>query len=127
MDSDDTLIILRPRQRRDQPRQPTGTLRLLLWAVVFVLGLCVPMAAFGKQPSSPVDLNRATLDELMKLPGIGKLKAEAIVRHRQARPFARPSDLMRVRGFGRGTYRRVKPYIVIGSPAAVVDPKAPAT
>ncbi len=87
-------------------------MRALFWLVV-ALGLALPAPLLGKAPPGPVDLNRATVVELMQLPGVGRHRAEAIVRARQARPFARPADLLRVKGFGRGTFRRLKPYILV--------------
>lgn len=50
---------------------------------------------------APVDLNRATVDELDKLPGVGPSTAAAIVAHRdQHGPFRSVDDLLQVRGIG---------------------------
>jgi competence protein ComEA len=52
-------------------------------------------------PAGPVDVNRATAEELDKLPGIGPTTAAAIVDHREQNgPFARVDDLEAVRGIG---------------------------
>jgi competence protein ComEA len=52
-------------------------------------------------PEALVDLNRAGVDELDELPGIGPATAAAIVAHRQrAGPFASVDDLLDVRGIG---------------------------
>ena len=55
----------------------------------------------GSTPSAPVDLNRATVDELDVLPGIGPATAAAIVAYReQVGPFAAVDDLLKVQGIG---------------------------
>ena len=51
-----------------------------------------------------VDINTAGLDELMALPGIGEVRAQAILDDRAANgPFRWPEDLIRVKGIGEGT------------------------
>ena len=53
-------------------------------------------------PSAPVDVNRATEDELRTLPGIGGVLAARIVEARERDgPFTSVDDLRRVRGVGR--------------------------
>lgn len=55
-------------------------------------------------PVTPLDLNRATEAELLRLPGIGPAKARAIVAYRQTRgSFASVADLVRVPGIGPAT------------------------
>lgn len=52
-------------------------------------------------PSGPLDLNRATADQLDELPGVGPSTAAAIVEHRTANgPFSSIEDLLDVRGIG---------------------------
>ncbi len=52
-------------------------------------------------PAGPVDLNRATADELEELPGVGPATATAIVTERERNgPFVDVDDLDRVPGIG---------------------------
>ena len=54
-------------------------------------------------PSGKINLNTATMEELMTLPGIGEKRAAAIVADREANgPFRVPEDLTRVDGIGEG-------------------------
>jgi competence ComEA-like helix-hairpin-helix protein len=72
----------------------------------------------------PVDLNRATLEELQHLPGIGPRKAEAIVDLRKKRPFTRVTQLLEVKGVGRKTLERLKPWVFV-APAVPMTTGAP--
>jgi competence protein ComEA len=55
----------------------------------------------GDQPAGPVDVNRATADELDELPGVGPATAAAIITERTRNgPFASVDDLDRVPGIG---------------------------
>ena len=50
-----------------------------------------------------VNINTAGLEELMTLPGIGEVRARAILENREANgPFVYPEDLTRVKGIGEG-------------------------
>ena len=54
-------------------------------------------------PAGKVDLNTATAEELMTLPGIGEKRAADIIADREANgPFRIPEDLTRVSGIGEG-------------------------
>ena len=64
----------------------------------------------------PLDLNRATPAELETLPGIGPTRAQAIVARRDRRPFRRVGELVRIRGIGRKTLRRLRKHLVVRRP-----------
>ena len=69
-------------------------------------GGSAPVGAEGQSPSTitgKLDLNTATVDELEALPGIGGVRAAAIVEHRNTHgPFERVDDLVEVSGIGDG-------------------------
>ena len=69
-----------------------------------------------RQGAEPLDLNRATADQLEALPGIGPVLAQRIVLDRQqSGPFRLPEDLLRVRGIGPRLLERLRPWIAVGS------------
>jgi len=65
-----------------------------------------------------IDPNTATVASLRRLSGIGRVKAEAIVSHRdQHGPvFREPDDLESVPGIGPETVRRTAPYLEVSQP-----------
>lgn len=68
-------------------------------------------AASPKSSEGVVNLNDATEEQLTLLPGIGPGKAKAIVAQRHGHPFRRTDDLTKVKGIGRKTFGRLRPYI----------------
>jgi comEA protein len=57
-----------------------------------------------------VDINKATIEDLMRLPGIGPKTANAIVAHRKEHgKFQKLEDLTQVKGIGEKTLERLKP------------------
>lgn len=72
------------------------------------------------QPSAGVvNLNEANAEELENLPGIGPAKARAIVEHRHAHVFKKLDELTRVKGIGRKTFGKLRPYITLSGPTTL--------
>jgi len=66
----------------------------------------------------PVFLNDATVDDLRRLPGIGEKRALAILElRRRLGRFRQVEDLLRVRGIGRSTLRKLRPLVRLDHPA----------
>ena len=60
-------------------------------------------------PPLPVNLNTASVQELMTLPGIGETLAGRIVAYREENgPFVRIDQIMAVSGIGPGTYEKLR-------------------
>jgi competence protein ComEA len=73
-----------------------------------------PAADDADAPSGTVNLNTASEDELMMLPGVGPSKAAAIVAWRKKYGgFKKVDDLSKVKGFGYKTMKKLKPYLAI--------------
>ena len=62
--------------------------------------------------STQVDLNRATAEDLERLPGIGPTLARRIVDYRQAHgPFEQAADVQEVPGIGPKTYEDIRGHL----------------
>jgi len=62
-----------------------------------------------------VDINRAKEKELEDLPGIGPVKARAIISYRQQQPFRSVEDLLEVKGIGPKTLEGLRDRVSVGS------------
>jgi competence protein ComEA len=61
-----------------------------------------------------IDLNLATVAELMTLPGIGQAKADSIVRYREKNgAFSSIEEIKQVEGVKEGVYNRIKDNIKV--------------
>ncbi len=65
-------------------------------------------------PQGLVNINTASVEELMTLPGVGQTRAEAILAYRQAHgAFASIEDIMKVDGIKEGSFVRLKERITV--------------
>lgn len=70
-------------------------------------------------PDDPVYLNTATLADLHRLPGIGPKRAEAILALRaRLGHFRQIEDLLKVKGVGRSSLRKLRPLVRLDPPPA---------
>jgi competence protein ComEA len=67
--------------------------------------------------AGPVDVNRATAEQLQTLPGIGPTLAQRILDERAKRPFRSAEELRRVSGIGPKTLEKLRPYVTTGDPS----------
>ena len=77
-------------------------------------------AASSSEPQEKLDLNTATQEELDALPGIGPVKAEAILQYREeSGPFRTVEEIMEVEGIGEKTLEQLRPYVTVeGEPSS---------
>jgi competence ComEA-like helix-hairpin-helix protein len=63
---------------------------------------------------NPLNINLATVNDLEKLPGVGKIIAERIVTYRlENGPFRRAEHLMMVRGISESKFRAMQSMITV--------------
>ena len=63
-----------------------------------------------------IDLNSATKEELIRLPGIGGEYADRIIAYRSEHgAFSRVDDLLNISGIGRKRLDRLRPFVVVRS------------
>ena len=68
----------------------------------------------AKKVVFPLDLNTAGVEELQLLPGIGPVKAEAILSYRESKGgFASVEELLEVSGIGERTLGKIKEYVIV--------------
>jgi competence protein ComEA len=67
-----------------------------------------------KEVSGKININTASLSELISLPGIGEKRAQKIIDYREKiSSFENPEDIMKVKGIGEGIYTKIKDSIEI--------------
>lgn len=61
-----------------------------------------------------IDLNRATVDDLMTLPNIGETKAEAIIKFRETYgDFENVNELLYISGIGPEIYKGLEDFVYV--------------
>ena len=87
----------------------------ILLSVVLLAGA---VQAGSESALPPLDLNRATAEQLQALPGIGEVKAAAILAVRDAQGgFSSIEELEAVRGIGPSLATKLRPLVKVGSKA----------
>ncbi len=90
--------------------------RTLLLLFFFGLLCAAGTQAKKKPPSTPLDLNSATPDQLEQLPGIGPSAAQNIVNFRtKSGPFRRVEDLLAIHGISQRKLDEIRPYVTVGT------------
>ena len=61
-----------------------------------------------------ISINKATIEDLQKIPGIGESKAKAIIEYREKNgDFKKIEDITNVTGIGENTFEKFKDYITL--------------
>jgi competence ComEA-like helix-hairpin-helix protein len=127
-----------PGDRGLRPDAQTRGLALLIGAALLAAGLAQFVARLPKsappvarefvfedvqvvvptfESRGPVDVNTASIDELVRLPGIGEALASRIVAYREEHgPFGSVDDLRWVSGIGPATIERFRDGACVGPP-----------
>ena len=78
--------------------------RLFALVVIVSMVLALVSVALAVQ-AEKININKASVEELIKLKKIGQKYAERIVAYREKNgPFAKPEDIINVKGIGQKTF-----------------------
>lgn len=111
--------------RRTEPGQRIGPSQAIVLSGAVLLAAAAWRADLASRPAVDrqqdaaavelrIDLNAASVEELMLLPGIGVSLAERIVEHRQTRgPFESLEDLAEVHGIGPAKIATAAEYLQV--------------
>ena len=92
-------------------------------AILIAISMISAVSASAAETASKqmiVNINTATVSELTHLPGIGTSKAKAIVKYREKHVFKKVEDLMKIKGIGRKTFKKLRPYLAVKGTTNVV-------
>ena len=74
----------------------------------------LPDLADANNTNGKVNLNTASLEQLMEVPGIGESKARAIIDYRDTNGgFSTIEEVMNIEGIKEGVFSKMKEYIVV--------------
>jgi competence protein ComEA len=87
-------------------------------AAALALVAAAPAGAKGDPlaPGEKIDVNAAPVEQLMRLPGVGRKRAEAIAALRDRRPFRRADDVALVKGISPAWVARHRALLEVGPP-----------
>ena len=94
---------------------------MLIWVVLLGVGSAPVFSQDASSNASEavrVNLNTATVEELVELPGVGQAVAARIVAYRETNgSFGKIEEIMNVRGIGEKTFLRLRPLVFVESGA----------
>lgn len=94
-----------------------GLFVLLSAVVAWSAGLNSAATATDTKPveNVPVDINTASAEELVAIPGVGEATARRIIDWRDEHgPFRRVEDLMKIQGIGEKSLEKMRPHVTVG-------------
>ena len=92
--------------------------------LVLVMASLFSMTAVAGEPKAlrgVINVNAASADQLMLLPGVGIAKAQLIIEARTAKPFLKKEDLLEVKGIGEKLMAQWDPYLAFEGATSLTE------
>jgi competence protein ComEA len=100
--------------RTAQALRAAARVGLAALALGAMLVTTLPAVVVAQDAPGIVNVNTATLDELVQLPGIGEKRAQAILEARQQRGgFKSVDELLDIRGIGPANLEKLRPHLSV--------------
>ena len=81
---------------------------------VTMLVLALSVGSFPALAVEKLDINSATVEQLVEVKGIGEVLAQRIIEYRQAQgAFKSVEELNNVKGVGEKTLEKLSPYLMV--------------
>jgi len=87
----------------------------ILFAVIVTMFLVPVISTSVAEESTKIDINKASVEELQSIKGIGPVLAESIVEYRNTTTFENIEDIKNVKGIGEKVFEKIKNHITAGS------------
>lgn len=88
--------------------------RVRYFVCISILVLFLSVGSFSAMATEKVDINTATVEQLVEINGIGDVLAQRIVSYRQAQDGYKTLDeLSNVKGIGSKTLEKLLPYLTL--------------
>jgi competence protein ComEA len=85
--------------------------------LIVILVVAVLVRVVSAEEPAKIDLNKASVEELMQIKGIGQAYAERIVEYRDKNgQFKQIEDIMKVKGIGSKLFESIKGLITVELP-----------
>ena len=92
----------------------TKKLIYLCLVAAFTFALLPGLLQAEEHAPAKININKASVEELTQLDGIGPEYAERIIQYREAHgPFERPEGIMNVKGIGQKIWEANKDHIAV--------------
>lgn len=92
---------------------------------LIMLGMALPLGSVWAKDSVKLDgvinVNTASVEQLMLLPGVGEAKANMIISARSQKPFSTKEDLLEVKGIGEKLIAKWNSYLAFSGQTSLKE------